>query len=40
MRVTGELIAMASRRGEYVTTGMFYNRNDTQFQLSTRFFLN
>jgi hypothetical protein len=38
LRVTGELIAMTSRRGEYVTAGMAYNRNDTQFQLSTRFF--
>jgi len=40
VRVTGELIAMTSRRGEYVSAGMLYNRNDTQFQLSTRFFLN
>lgn len=38
MRVTGEVIAMTSRRGEYVAAGMPYNRNDSQFQLSTRFF--
>jgi hypothetical protein len=29
---------MTSRRGEYVNAGLPYNRNDTQIQLSTRFF--
>lgn len=38
VRLTGELVAMTSRRGEYVTAGMPYNRDDTQFQLSARFF--
>jgi hypothetical protein len=38
VRLTGELIAMTSRRGEYVTEGLAYNRNDTQFQFDTRFF--
>jgi hypothetical protein len=38
VRLTGELIAMTSRRGEYVSAGMPYNRNDTQIQLDTRFF--
>lgn len=38
LRLTGELIAMTSRRGEYVTAGMPYNRDDTQLQFSTRFF--
>lgn len=38
LRLTGELIALHSRRGEYVTAGLPYDRNDTQFQFSTRFF--
>jgi hypothetical protein len=38
VRLTGELIAMTSRRGEYVAARMPYNRNDTQFQFDTRFF--
>ena len=38
LRLTGELIALHSRRGEYVTAGLPYDRHDTQFQLSTRFF--
>ena len=38
VRLTGELIAMTSRRGEYVSAGMPYQRNDTQFQLDARFF--
>jgi hypothetical protein len=38
VRLTGELIAMTSRRGEYVNAGLPYNRNDTQIQFSTRFF--
>ena len=38
VRLTGELIAMTSRRGEYVTEGLAYNRNDIQFQFSSRFF--
>jgi hypothetical protein len=38
VRLTGELLAMTSRRGEYLTAGMPYNRHDTQFQLSARFF--
>jgi hypothetical protein len=38
VRLTGELIAMTSRRGEYVAAGMPYNRNDAQIQFDTRFF--
>lgn len=38
LRLTGELIAMDSRRGEYVPAGLGLNRTDTQFQFSTRFF--
>jgi len=38
LRLTGELIAMNSRRGEYVPAGLGLNRTDTQFQFSTRFF--
>ncbi len=38
VRLTGELVAMTSRRGEYVSAGMPYNRDDTQFQFDTRFF--
>ena len=38
LRLTGEVIALHSRRGEYVTAGLPYDRNDTQFQFSTRLF--
>ena len=38
LRLTGEIIAMSSRRGEYVSAGMPYNRDDTQFQFDARFF--
>jgi hypothetical protein len=38
LRLTGEIIAMNSRRGEYLTAGSPLNRNDTQVQFSTRFF--
>lgn len=38
LRLTGEVIAMHSRRGEYVPAGLGLNRTDTQFQFSTRFF--
>ena len=38
LRLTGEVIALHSRRGEYVAAGMPYARDDTQFQFSTRFF--
>ena len=39
LRLTGEVIAMHSRRGEYVLAELDGPvRNDTQFQLDTRFF--
>ena len=39
LRVTAEVIALHSRRGEYVNAGMgAANRDDTQVQFSTRFF--
>jgi hypothetical protein len=38
VRLTGELIAMTSRRGEYVAAGMPYQRTDTQVQFDARFF--
>jgi hypothetical protein len=38
LRLTGEVIALHSRRGEYVTAGLPYDRHDTQVQFSTRFF--
>ncbi|HEX4270940.1 MAG TPA: hypothetical protein VHZ32_06120 [Rhizomicrobium sp.] len=38
LRLTGEVIAMHSRRGEYVRAGQPLDRDDTQFQFSTRFF--
>ncbi len=38
LRLTGELVAMTSRRGEYVPAGLGLHRTDTQFQFSTRFF--
>ena len=39
VRLTGELIAMTSRRGEYVPAGMPYNRNDTQIPVRHAVFL-
>jgi hypothetical protein len=38
LRLTGEVIALNSRRGEYVPAGLGLNRADTQVQFSTRFF--
>jgi hypothetical protein len=38
LRLTGELIALHARRGEYVTAGLPYDRHDTQFQFGTRLF--
>jgi len=38
LRLTGEVIAMHSRRGEYVPAGLGAVRTDTQTQFSTRFF--
>jgi hypothetical protein len=38
LRLTGELIALHARRGEYVTAGLPYSHSDTQFQFSSRFF--
>ena len=38
LRLTGEITAMSSRRGEYVSAGIPYNRNDTQIQFDARFF--
>jgi hypothetical protein len=38
LRLTGEVIAMNTRRGEYVPAGLGLNRTDTQVQFSTRFF--
>lgn len=38
LRLTGEAIAMNSRRGEYVPAGLGLNRADTQVQFSTRVF--
>jgi hypothetical protein len=38
LRLTGEIIVLNSRRGEYVPAGLGLNRADTQFQVSTRFF--
>lgn len=39
LRLTGEVIAMHSRRGEYVSAGLGGpSRMDTQFQFSSRFF--
>lgn len=38
LRLTGEVIALHSRRGEYVPAGLGLHRNDTQVQFSTRFF--
>ena len=38
VRLTGEIIAMHSRRGEYVPAGLGYGRDDIQVQFDTRFF--
>jgi hypothetical protein len=38
LRLTGEVIALHSRRGEYVPAGLGAARDDTQTQVSTRFF--
>jgi hypothetical protein len=38
LRLTGEVIAMHSRRGEYVRAGLGLERNDREVQFSTRFF--
>jgi hypothetical protein len=39
LRLTGEVIAVHSRRGQYTNAGLGSpNRNDTQVQFSTRFF--
>ena len=38
VRLTTEIIRMASRRGEYVPAGLGYGRIDTQVQFDARFF--
>jgi len=38
VRLACEFIALHSRRGEYVTAGLPYDQNDSQFQISTRLF--
>jgi hypothetical protein len=38
VRLTAEIIAMNTRRGEYVPAGMGYNRHDIQVQFDSRFF--
>lgn len=38
LRLTTEVIRMASRRGEYIPAGLGYGRNDTQVQFDARFF--
>ena len=38
LRLTGEVVTMNSRRGEYVSAGLGLNRNDTQVQFDSRFF--
>jgi hypothetical protein len=38
LRLSGEVIAMNTRRGEYVPAGLGLNAADTQLQFSTRFF--
>ena len=38
IKLTAEIIAMHSRRGEYVPAGMPYRRNDVQVQFDSRFF--
>jgi hypothetical protein len=37
VRLTAEIIAMNSRRGEYVPAGLGYNRSDIQAQFASRF---
>ncbi len=37
VRLTAEIIAMNSRRGEYVPAGLGYNRSDIQVQFASRF---
>jgi hypothetical protein len=37
VRLTAEIIAMNSRRGEYVPAGLGYNRSDVQVQFGSRF---
>jgi hypothetical protein len=39
LRLTAELIAIDSRRGERILTGLTANQSDTQFQLSARFLI-
>jgi hypothetical protein len=38
VRLTAEVIALHSRRGEYVPAGLRLNRDDTQVQFDARFF--
>lgn len=38
VRLTAEIIAMHSRRGEYVPAGLGYDRHDIQVQFDSRFF--
>jgi hypothetical protein len=38
VRLTAEIIAMHSRRGEYVPSGLGYGRDDVQVQFDSRFF--
>jgi hypothetical protein len=38
LRLTGEVVALNSRRGEYGPAGLGLHRSDTQVQFSTRFF--
>jgi hypothetical protein len=38
VRLTSEIIAMNTRRGEYVPAGLGYNRHDIQVQFDSRFF--
>jgi hypothetical protein len=38
VRLTAEIIAMNTRRGEYVPAGMGYDRHDIQVQFDARFF--
>ena len=38
IKLTAEIIAMNSRRGEYVPAGMPYQRNDIQVQFDARYF--
>jgi hypothetical protein len=38
LRLTGEVIALHARRGEYAVAGLPTSHDDTQFQFSSRFF--